>query len=301
MQLHAEESSVMENMHKESPLRTSELRAFTGSRLTRRGYQRLHHGLWFRDGVVIDEWIRAEALMELYPGAVVTGWHAAMIYGHRFGPDPVMDEVSSPGRRIERPGVLGRQYRIPDEYINVLSTGRQHDIWIASPEWCLFDIARHEQRIEAICALDTATTMGLRPIKRLRPVVESLRGVRGRRIVLDRLKEVDTDAESPWETRTRLFLIENGLTGFVLQHRPAGTSYRLDLAWPEFKVAVEYDGEDHRTKKQQAADEIRRNRLRAAGWYIEVVTATALSRTPQEILFHVRQALRARGALLPGL
>lgn len=290
----------MDNMHKESPIRTRELKAATGSRLTNRGFTRLHHGLWFRDGVIIDEWLRAEALMELYPGSVVTGWHAAVIYGHRFEPEVVMDEVASPGRRIERPGVLGRQYRIPDEHIRMLSSGRPHDIWIASPEWCLFDIARHEPRTEAICALDTSTTMGPSAITRLRPMVEALRGVRGRRIVLDRLNEVNTLAESPWETRTRLFLIENDLTGFVLQHRPRGTNYKLDLSWPEYKVAVEYDGADHRTKKQQAADEIRRNRLRAAGWYIEVVTATSLFRTPKEILFHIQGALRSRGASFAG-
>ncbi len=58
---------------------------------------------------------------------------------------------------------------------------------------------------------------------------------------------------------------------------------------------MEYDGGGHRTKKQQADDEIRRNRLRAAGWYIEVVTATSLIRTPGEILAHVRAALRSRG------
>lgn len=291
----------MSHEPRDVPIRTRELRSRTGSRLTGRGYTRLHHGLWFRDGVTIDPWARAEALMELYPGAVITGWHAAVLHGHTYGPEPLWDEVSAPGRRIDRPGIRARQYPIPDQHISVLSSGRPHDIVIASPEWSLFDIARHEPRIEAICALDMATTMGPLPLKHLRPMVEDLRGVRGRRIVLDRLDEVDPESESPWETRTRLFLLENGLTGFVLQHWVPNFRYRLDIAWPELKIAVEYDGADHRTKEQQAKDEIRRNRLRAAGWYIEVVTATSLVRTPNEILKHVRTALRARGAAIAGL
>lgn len=258
----------------------------------------MHHGLWFRDGVRIDPWARAEALMELYPGAVITGWHAAVLHGHEYGPATLVDEVSSPGRRIERPGVRGWQYPIPDKHVNVLASGRPHDIYVASPEWSLFDIARHESRVEAICALDMSTTMGFLPIRQLRPMVEDMRGVRGRRIVLDLLDEVETESESPWETRTRLFLRENGLTGFVLQYRVPGFRYRLDIAWPELKVAVEYDGEGHRTREQQAQDEIRRNRLRAAGWIIEVVTATALMRTPNEILRHVRSALSARRAAI---
>lgn len=238
--------------------------------------------------------------MELYPGAVVTGWHAAVLHGHEFGPETLVDEVSSPGRRIERSTVRGWQYRIPDEHINVLSSGRPHDIYVASPEWSLFDIARHEPRVEAICALDMSTTMGVLPLRRMRQLVEEMHGVRGRRVVLNLLDEVNTESESPWETRTRLFLLENGFTGFVLQHTVPGFRYRLDIAWPELKVAVEYDGAGHRTKKQQAEDEIRRNRLRAAGWYIEVVTATSLIRTPKEILNHVSAALRARRAAIAG-
>lgn len=265
-----------------------------------RGYTRLHHGLWFRDGVRIDPWARAEALMELYPGAVITGWHAAVLHGHAYGPPTLVDEVSSPGRRIERPGIRGWQHSIPNEHVNVLSSGRPHDIVVASPEWSLFDIARHEPRVEAICGLDMSTTMGFLPIKRLPLMVEEMRGVRGRRIVLDRLNEVHTDSESPWETRTRLVLLENGLTGFVLQHWIPGFRYKLDIAWPELKVAVEYDGGGHRTKEQQAHDEVRRNRLRAAGWIIEVVTATSLVRMPDEILTHVRSALRARRAAIAG-
>lgn len=238
--------------------------------------------------------------MELYPDAAVTGWLAAVIYGHAFAPLDFADEVVAPGRRIERPGVTGWQYRIPPEHVQILTSGHCPDIRIASPEWTLFDIARHEPRVEAICALDASTTMGLLPISRLRPLAEGLRGVRGRRIVLTRLGEVDTLAESPWETRTRLFLLENGLTGFVLQHRVPEFRYRIDIAWPSLKVAVEYDGAGHRTRKQQAHDEIRRNRLRAAGWYIEVVTATSLVRSPDEILAHVRAALGRRGYVSPG-
>lgn len=278
-----------------APIRTRDLRHLTGSRVTNRGYTRLHHGLWVRDHVHVDAWARAEALMTLYPDATLTGWIAATLYGHDFPPREFADDVVAPGRRIERPGLAGWQYRIPPEHIHVLTSGRSPDIRIASPEWVLFDIARREPRVEAICALDASTTMGVLPISRLPALVEDMHGVRGRRTVLERLVEVDTDAESPWETRTRLFLLENGLTGFVLQHRVPEFRYRLDIAWPELKVAVEYDGGDHRTKEQQAKDEIRRNRLRAAGWYIEVVTATSLVRTPGEILAHVRAALHRRG------
>lgn len=48
--------------------------------------------------------------------------------------------------------------------------------------------------------------------------------------------------------------------------------YRLDFAYPDRKVCVEYDGDDaHSSKEQRAHDEVRRAWLRAHGWIVIVV------------------------------
>ena len=49
--------------------------------------------------------------------------------------------------------------------------------------------------------------------------------------------------------------------------------YRLDLAWPKHRVAVEYDGREfHEGDEREAYDEQRRGWLRRRGWTIIVVT-----------------------------
>ena len=47
--------------------------------------------------------------------------------------------------------------------------------------------------------------------------------------------------------------------------------FRLDIAWEEYRVAVEYDGEAFHGPEQFAHDLWRRELLRSAGWVIFVV------------------------------
>ena len=67
---------------------------------------------------------------------------------------------------------------------------------------------------------------------------------------------------------------------------------RVDFAWPEQKVAVEYDGLWHADEVQFAKDRRRLNRLRAAGWRIVFVTASDMYR-PDEVIAALAAALVA--------
>lgn len=52
--------------------------------------------------------------------------------------------------------------------------------------------------------------------------------------------------------------------------------YRLDLAYPHAKIAIEYDGEEfHTSERQRRRDEECREWLRRRGWYVIVVTKTS--------------------------
>ena len=65
---------------------------------------------------------------------------------------------------------------------------------------------------------------------------------------------------------------------------------RVDFAWPERKVALEYDGLWHAEEAQFAKDRDRLNRLREAGWQVVFVTAADLRR-PHRLLARVAAAL----------
>jgi very-short-patch-repair endonuclease len=65
---------------------------------------------------------------------------------------------------------------------------------------------------------------------------------------------------------------------------------RVDFAWPERKVALEYDGLWHAEAGQFAKDRRRLNALQAAGWRVVFVTAADLRR-PAELLARIAAAL----------
>jgi hypothetical protein len=68
---------------------------------------------------------------------------------------------------------------------------------------------------------------------------------------------------------------------------------RVDLAYPDALVAIEYDSDTwHSTAAQRHHDADRRNRLRAAGWTVVEVTP-ALLREPDRLLAVVGPLLRA--------
>ena len=79
----------------------------------------------------------------------------------------------------------------------------------------------------------------------------------------------------------------------VAQYRimdDAGFVARADFAWPEHKVALEYDGLWHAEAGQFAKDRRRLNRLTAAGWRVVFVTAADLAR-PIDLIARIAAAL----------
>jgi very-short-patch-repair endonuclease len=99
------------------------------------------------------------------------------------------------------------------------------------------------------------------------------------------------------ESRLRVRLVLAGLPTPVTQHviTQAGRFVaRVDLAWPEHRVAVEYDGTWHATTEQFHADRRRLNGLAATGWIVLHVTATRLREDFDRFVGELRAAL-ARG------
>jgi hypothetical protein len=70
---------------------------------------------------------------------------------------------------------------------------------------------------------------------------------------------------------------------------------RVDMGWPQWKVALEYDGVQHWTDARQRTWDIERIvRLESVGWVVIRVSAEMFSR-PAVIVDRVRSALRAAG------
>lgn len=107
------------------------------------------------------------------------------------------------------------------------------------------------------------------------------------------------NSESAMETRTRLLLELAGLPKPVTQHEVVvdGVIRRLDMAYPEVKVAVEYDGSYHYANEaQKQADILRDEVLVRDGWKIIRVVSVGIFRDPLSTIRRVEEALNERGA-----
>ncbi|MFG1675585.1 endonuclease domain-containing protein [Micromonospora sp. NPDC049282] len=108
----------------------------------------------------------------------------------------------------------------------------------------------------------------------------------------------DGCAQSPPESHLRVRLMLAGLPRPVARH-PVRVSTGLvlhpDLAWPEFRVAVEYDGQWHADPDRMHLDRRRLNQLVEAGWLVLHVTGRRLRQEFPALVREIRAALVARG------
>lgn len=116
---------------------------------------------------------------------------------------------------------------------------------------------------------------------------------------------------SPKESEIRLCLLRHGLpmpeTNYVVPNVAfrSGAAMTLDLAWPDEHVAVEYDGDQHRTDKRQwRRDQEKRELLRSREWTVIIATADTIpdEASRAEFAWRVARALITNGAtfrLLP--
>lgn len=127
----------------------------------------------------------------------------------------------------------------------------------------------------------------------------------GKRRCRKALRFVRTHVDSLQETDCRITFERHGIpcpeTGYAVPGFAfkSGADMTLDMAWAEYKVAVEHDGDHHRTNQAQwRRDKEKRDRLRAHGWIIITVTAANLAsdQARAELAFEVARALALRGA-----
>ncbi|MGF2948428.1 endonuclease domain-containing protein [Microbacterium alcoholitolerans] len=103
--------------------------------------------------------------------------------------------------------------------------------------------------------------------------------------------------ESPKESETRVLIVQEGLPEPVVQWDVFDGSRlvaRVDLAYPDLKIAMEYDGDGHRTDKEQWRTDIRRQRdLEHLGWIVLHLTESDLE-DPAAFIAQLRRALAIR-------
>ncbi|WP_433345047.1 hypothetical protein [Micromonospora sp. CA-111912] len=108
----------------------------------------------------------------------------------------------------------------------------------------------------------------------------------------------DPGAQSPPESELRVRLVLAGLPRPVARHPvrlASGLVLHPGLAWPEFRVAVEYDDNSHVDPEQLHRDRRRLNQLVCAGWIVLHAPGRRLRHDFPALTREVHAALAARG------
>ncbi len=224
--------------------------------------------------------------------ATLVGISAAAVLGTKWIDGHVAAEICRRDRR-HPPGIAVHTYALCDDDICWVD-GMQ----LTTPERTAFDIGRRLLADRSIPVLDALLQATNRSVVDIVEFADTRPGVRGRGRLFSALAFVDPGAESPQETRLRLLFVRGGLPrietqiGFTLE---SGKRIRVDMGWPEWKVAVEYDGIQHWDDADQRSWDIDRIAiLESLGWAVVRVSAAMLSR-PHVIIERVKGKLRQAG------
>jgi hypothetical protein len=142
-------------------------------------------------------------------------------------------------------------------------------------------------------ALDRALQRELTTRTRLDSFIRD-KGARGRNgigVLRELLRQQDPLAgvpESAMETKLKQLLRRHGLPApefqYVIRHNGQFVA-RVDAAYPELRIAIEFDSYEHHTGKRAIVrDNDRRNRLRRIRWQTVTFTAADLSRDGGEAM-----------------
>jgi very-short-patch-repair endonuclease len=160
------------------------------------------------------------------------------------------------------------------------------------------DIARWEPLAEAVAALDVLLARVVVGKGELDEAAQRSAG-RGARRIRQAVGLSDSRAESQPESRLRVLLALAGLfpdVQYTVRDAASGFVARVDLAFHEQRIAIEYDGAWHGERGQFVKDRRRLNRLVAAGWTVLHVTAADL-RHPDALIARIKALLATATAV----
>jgi hypothetical protein len=275
----------------------------TASQLRSSVWRRLFPGIVVAADIAVTPMLLIRAASLWLPAdAAFTGRSAARAWGVEFGDasDPV--EVICPRRIRSTNGVAVRVSRLDAD-----ETSTYRGLRVTTPLHTAWEIARARPEAEAVGWVD-----GLARRRHLAPADLCTHATRhvgemGSRRAGATLTLADSRAESPPESHLRVAIVRGGLPAPVPQFSVIVRGYfiaRVDLAWPAWRFAVEYDGQWHADRGQLHRDRTRVRELNAAGWYVYPVTREDMYDLPR-LIGHIgalltlrRNAIESRSATL---
>jgi Protein of unknown function (DUF559) len=267
----------------------------TSDQLDRGTFRRVLRGVYADPALRIDhELVARAAALVMPPAAALAGRSAALWWGGRTAGvrDPVRVVVpSSSAWRGPRGVLVHRTDLRPGDVIE-----KEEGIRVTTLERTAWDVAALENVKDAVACLDAMAFAGELTEQVLRRVAGSATRTWGSRRVRRALSLVDGRAQSPPESWVRVACHLAGLPAPVPQFVVIEGGVflgKVDLAWPEVKLVVEYEGPHHFDAAQIEEDDARYAALQAAGWRV-IRLANADLRDLDAVVDRIREALARR-------
>ncbi|HVL86075.1 MAG TPA: DUF559 domain-containing protein [Pseudonocardia sp.] len=231
------------------------------------------------------------------PHGVLVGHSAAELHGAGCSPENAPAEITAPrGELRPRRGLIVRQDVLDEDEVCTVAGCR-----VTTPLRTAWDLGRRLRLVEAVVAVDALARVG-----RFDPaaLLRGRPGARGCRRLPRVVELADPRAESPMETRLRLVLVLGGLPAPELQYQVVddrgAVLARLDLAYPDVRLAIEYDGEEHFGEERNRRDRRRDLAIADLGWDTLRFTRDDVTLTPNDTVRRVARRRTERRHLLAG-
>jgi hypothetical protein len=254
-------------------------------------YTKLFRDVYVCSGVELTPLGRARAgwLWSRRRG-IVAGLSASALHGARWIDSTLPLEILH-GNRNPLRGIRVRGDRIEYDEVELLD-----GVPVTTPARTVLDLGCWYPTNEAVAAIDAlirAAKVKVADVEILAQRYPGRRGISRARIAI---RLADAGAQSPKESWLRLVLIQAHLpqpqTQIAVRDEFGDLTVYLDMGWEDVKVAVEYDGEQHRSDRWQYTWDIRRaEMLERLGWIVIRVVA---GDRPADIVRRARAALARR-------
>jgi hypothetical protein len=262
-------------------------------------WRRLLPDVYVAADVAVDHrlWSHA-ALVYAGPVSAISGLSAARLWGAPVGRDDDPVEITVPSSRwirFDSPKMRLLRRNLPDEDVGSIGL-----ISLTTPERTALDLSGRQARADAVIAIESFLGRDLVSWDSLDAFGAQQAGTRAGRLLSHCASLANPRSESPMETRCRLVMLDGGLPAPMVQYEVFDGSgrfvARLDLAYKEWKIGIEYEGDHHRERSVFQRDLARLNMLTALGWVVVRATARDIYREPEQLV-HQLKTLIARRAI----
>jgi hypothetical protein len=245
----------------------------TDRRLSGPSYQSLLRGAHAVSSLTVTHAERILAARAVLPADAVLGGRSAL-WAHGVtlaDPDEPVEVVLPPDRRVRRRTHVAVRGDVlqPDEVMS--------SVWgpVTTPARTAFDLGRRGVLRQSVPQLDALARSTGVTADDVAPLLRAHRGARYITRLPEALAEMNGLAESVRESQLRLLVVEAGFPRPTPQYTirdPSGRFVaRVDLAWPDLRIALEYDGGHHDSPDQIVVDRQRLNAVQLCGWSVLVI------------------------------